>query len=339
MARELELMELTTESKLILAIAVLSIAIAISLTTRVCSNGSKGVDLTPIVKIGALIVAVGLAVGFGISPTTAWDRILSFEAEHLMQPVSVSSILILGAAVVLPFSFTFEAFRTTRPPSPTLGEPVAAASPLPDAESVLKLIKSRRSIFPKDFNGDAVPREVLARAFEAANWAPTHGKTEPWRFVVFSGRAGLARYEALKEAATRQQLASDPAALDAALAKMAKKSKELANCSAVVGICVKRVKNAAGKMMPEWEESAATACAVQNFHLTLFAHGYHGYWSSGGVGGWADEAAVRTALGMDGECDGQQDKVIGWFHVGASDKAASYRARRGAVEEKVTWIE
>ena len=55
--------------------------------------------------------------------------------------------------------------------------------------------------------------------------------------------------------------------------------------------------------------------------------------------GWADEAAVRTALGMDGECDGQQDKVIGWFHVGASDKAASYRARRGAVEEKVTWIE
>ena len=58
-----------------------------------------------------------------------------------------------------------------------------------------------------------------------------------------------------------------------------------------------------------------------------------------GVGGWADEAAVRTALGMDGECDGQQDKVIGWFHVGASDKAASYRARRGAVEEKVTWIE
>ena len=23
---------------------------------------------------------------------------------------------------------------------------------------------------------------------EAANWAPTHGKTEPWRFVVFSGQ-------------------------------------------------------------------------------------------------------------------------------------------------------
>ena len=29
-------------------------------------------------------------------------------------------------------------------------------------------------------------RSVLEQMLEAANWAPTHGRTEPWRFVVLS---------------------------------------------------------------------------------------------------------------------------------------------------------
>lgn len=30
-------------------------------------------------------------------------------------------------------------------------------------------------------------RSALEQMLEAANWAPTHGRTEPWRFVVLSG--------------------------------------------------------------------------------------------------------------------------------------------------------
>ena len=29
-------------------------------------------------------------------------------------------------------------------------------------------------------------REMIEQLLEAANWAPTHGKTEPWRWVVLS---------------------------------------------------------------------------------------------------------------------------------------------------------
>ena len=29
-------------------------------------------------------------------------------------------------------------------------------------------------------------RATLEQVLEAANWAPTHGKTEPWRFTVLS---------------------------------------------------------------------------------------------------------------------------------------------------------
>jgi hypothetical protein len=33
------------------------------------------------------------------------------------------------------------------------------------------------------------PRSVLEQMCEAANWAPTHGITEPWRFVILQGEA------------------------------------------------------------------------------------------------------------------------------------------------------
>ena len=60
-----------------------------------------------------------------------------------------------------------------------------------------------------------------------------------------------------------------------------------------------------GKLMPEWEETAAVACAVQNMHLTLTAEGLAGYWSSGGVMGdcaWANAPETLQLLGMSGEC-------------------------------------
>jgi hypothetical protein len=55
---------------------------------------------------------------------------------------------------------------------------------LPDGKQVMDLIAKRRSIFPRDFSGEEVPREVIQQLLEAANWAPTHKKTQPWRFVV-----------------------------------------------------------------------------------------------------------------------------------------------------------
>ena len=46
------------------------------------------------------------------------------------------------------------------------------------------LIRNRRSVFPDQYNDRPIARETLERLLEAANWAPTHKKTEPWRFRV-----------------------------------------------------------------------------------------------------------------------------------------------------------
>ena len=50
-------------------------------------------------------------------------------------------------------------------------------------------IRLRRSIKPEKMKPDPVPRALLDRMLEAANWAPSHGLTEPWRFVVHTGDA------------------------------------------------------------------------------------------------------------------------------------------------------
>lgn len=38
----------------------------------------------------------------------------------------------------------------------------------------------------QDMNGLRVSDGEVEQILEAANWAPTHGKTEPWRFAVLS---------------------------------------------------------------------------------------------------------------------------------------------------------
>eukprot|EP00878_Enallax_costatus_P002867 GHUV01003060.1.p1 GENE.GHUV01003060.1~~GHUV01003060.1.p1 ORF type:complete len:207 (+),score=54.02 GHUV01003060.1:252-872(+) len=65
-------------------------------------------------------------------------------------------------------------------------------------KQVLDLIRSRRSVQPKDFTGSntGITQQKLETMLDAARWAPTHKQTEPWHFVVLSG-SGKAEFEAL----------------------------------------------------------------------------------------------------------------------------------------------
>jgi hypothetical protein len=54
-----------------------------------------------------------------------------------------------------------------------------------DGTDLMKIIRRRRSIFPKKYCGEKVDRKVLEEMLEAARWAPSHHLTEPWKFIVF----------------------------------------------------------------------------------------------------------------------------------------------------------
>ena len=51
--------------------------------------------------------------------------------------------------------------------------------------------RCRRSVFCKDLApGHRIAPATLSMLLEAASWAPSHGRTEPWRFVVFDTAQG-----------------------------------------------------------------------------------------------------------------------------------------------------
>lgn len=56
-----------------------------------------------------------------------------------------------------------------------------------DAEQVMELIKSRRSV--RKFSDKPVEREDIDKILEAGRWAPSGTNNQPWRFVVVEDQA------------------------------------------------------------------------------------------------------------------------------------------------------
>ena len=52
-----------------------------------------------------------------------------------------------------------------------------------------KIIRSRKSVFPRQFNGLTIPSKIIYEILENANHAPSHRMTQPWFFKVYSGNS------------------------------------------------------------------------------------------------------------------------------------------------------
>ncbi|KAF8066340.1 ydjA [Scenedesmus sp. PABB004] len=164
---------------------------------------------------------------------------------------------------------------------------------------------------------------------EAARWAPTHKLTEPWHFVILEGGA-KAEFEALTIDRCGALLPPDKA--EATVAKLTRKrGKDWPKVRAFIAICMKR-----NESVPEWEELAAVAAAVQNMQLAAAALGVGCYWSS-----WQpaarDSPEMHALLRIDGA---RGDRCLGVLSVGHPDgeRVAALRARRAPLEEKVLWL-
>lgn len=183
------------------------------------------------------------------------------------------------------------------------------------------LIRNRRSIFPDQFEaGRHIPDEIIKQVLENATWAPNHGQTEPWRFVVFT-RDGLK-----KLAAFQSELYKETSGEKFKEATYQKMQRNPLLASHVIALCMKRDPN---KKHPEVEEIAAVACAVENIYLSITAYGLGGYWTTGGVT-YNEKAKPFFGLGDD-------DKLLGFFYVGYVAISAA-KAKRKPLEEKVVWV-
>jgi nitroreductase len=189
------------------------------------------------------------------------------------------------------------------------------------AEYFNHLARSRRSVFPEQFvEGKRVDDNIIKEILINATWAPNHGQAEPWLFTVFTG-------EGLKKLAIFQsELYKAESRENFKEANYIKLQEKPLKASHVIAIGMKRttVKN-----IPEVEDIAAVACAVQNMYLSLTAYGLGGYWTTGGIT-YNEKAKPFFRLG-------ENDRLMGFFYIGHI-AVPSPPAKRSPLEQKVSWI-
>ncbi len=121
-----------------------------------------------------------------------------------------------------------------------------------------EIIKNRRSIKPEKYTSRKVLKDVILEILNSGIWAPTHGLTQPWHFVVFQGEAleklGLMMAETYKKNC-KPELFSEK--------KYEKMLTRPTKTSVLIAICMKRQET---EKIPEIEEVEAVACAVQNMY-------------------------------------------------------------------------
>lgn len=162
------------------------------------------------------------------------------------------------------------------------------------------IIQNRRTIKPEDFKSRKVLDDMINEILSNARWAPTHGMTEPWHFVVFQENAlndlGTFMADTYKKSTPEDLF-------------LQKKHDKLINrpqlSSVIIAVCMKRQES---EKIPEIEEVAAVACAVQNMHLTATAYGLGGYWSTGNI---AYSEEMKQYLNLN-----EKDKCLGLFYIG-----------------------
>ena len=184
---------------------------------------------------------------------------------------------------------------------------------------LLRFLQSRRSIPLKEVRPDPIDPAQIELMLEAANWAPSHGQTEPWRFTVFLGEGRRVLSTAFGEAYRRM---TPPEKFD----PMGQQIQADRPWQAPAWISLGMVSN--GKM-PEWEEMSAVAIAAHNMHLMATSLGLACKWTSGAI---AIHFYVVEAVGLP-----PSGRLLGFLYTGLPAAPPPSGSRR-PVADKVRWV-
>ncbi len=188
-----------------------------------------------------------------------------------------------------------------------------------EAEILRNIIRRRRSAMPPVYNDKKIDRRTLETIIDSANYAPTHKLTQPWHFVVFIG-------DSLKELGGEMAklYKHHTPAEKFSERKMTDMEQKPAKSAAVIAIIMESHPN----LLPEWEEIASTAAAVENMWLMANALGIGSYWSTPGL--------IHHLSPFLGLPDNQ--RCIGLFYMGYTDVDLP-ASKREDISTKVQWRE
>lgn len=186
--------------------------------------------------------------------------------------------------------------------------------------SISDLIRRRRAVFPKFYiPGKPISCDILERLLENANWAPTHKLTQPWRFKVFHSEESRRQLSAYFTGYYRQHTAPELFSAE----KMQKTGENALRAGAAIAICMQRHPESG---LPEFEEIASVAMAVQNMWLSCTEINLGCYWSS-------PKAILEAGAFLELQ---PEERCLGLFYLGWHEMP-EMEGKRGPAEEKVVW--
>jgi nitroreductase len=184
------------------------------------------------------------------------------------------------------------------------------------------IIRSRRTVKPDKMNGRQIPDEIIMDLLSLADWAPTHGLTEPWRFIVFS-------HQKAKDF-TAQHAELYRLHTDESLFVQMKYDKLKGLGENVSHIIVPWMKRQASRKIPEIEEIAATGAAIENLLLGATSKGFAAFWSSGGL---THHPALRREFNLEDD-----DRILGIIYLGYTDELPQQGKRLIPLSDKIEWV-
>ena len=170
--------------------------------------------------------------------------------------------------------------------------------------NVQEVIRSRRTIH--SFTTKQVPARIIQRAIEAANFAPCHCHTFPWRFTSLNAQ----RRELLTKLAIElkfENRSSDEMVKEKVLKKFLSPSHLLVASQVINGDAKRSL-----------EDYAACACAIQNLCLSLTGDGVGSKWSTAKI---TSNKHTYHIVGIDPN----QEKIIGFIWIGYGSAPAQIK--------------
>jgi nitroreductase len=185
---------------------------------------------------------------------------------------------------------------------------------------ITEVIKNRRTIYPEQYSDRSIHREIVEDVLNNGVWAPTHGKTQPWRFIVYLGDSKIELSDFLSNLYAEKFKGDNFNEM-----KFNKLKNRPLLSPVVIAIIMTPDPN---NKIEEIEEVEAVACAVQNMHLTCTAYGIGGFWSTPKL---IYTKEMNEFLGI-----GEEDKCLGLFYMGYPSIDWP-KGQRKPIEYLTTW--
>ena len=160
---------------------------------------------------------------------------------------------------------------------------------------IAEAIKKRRTLHI--FSKKRVPREVIEKSIFAANQAPCHRRTFPWRFTSI----GIKKRELLYQLQLTLKF-GDMTIDESSLKKIRDKMLNPSHLLIATQVCT-------DNQVQKLEDYAACACAIQNLSLSLVSDDVGCKWSTGKI--TTDPNTYKIA-----EINPSEEEIIGFIWIG-----------------------